>query len=579
MRLSRMYLPTLKEDPADAEIISHKLMLRSGMIRKVTAGVYAYMPLGFRALKKVENIVRQEMDGIDAQEILMPALQPAELWQISGRWYAYGSEMMRLKDRHQREFCLGPTHEELVTTLAREVRSYRDLPIILYQIQVKFRDEIRPRFGVMRSREFIMKDAYSFHAHRESLAAVYASMHQAYGRIVKRCGLNYRSVQAAGGLIGGAVSEEFHVLAETGEDTIIFCSECDYAANLELAASRWHLLPNEEPQPLSKVETPGKIAVSDVAKFLDVPSSKLVKTLLYKDKSGELFGALIPGHRSVNPAKLTLALGREVALLDKNEFNIYPQLTYGYIGPIGLHGIKLIADTSLKQLYNFIVGANESDHHYKNVNLERDFTPDAWGDIIYAEEGDICGQCGQGELRKLRGIEIGHIFQLGTKYSEKMGITFVDKTGKPKPFIMGCYGVGVSRLVAAAIEQKSDERGIIWPISIAPFHVHLIAVGKDEKVKETAEELYNNLLAEGVEILYDDRSISAGIKFAEADLIGLPLQVIIGKKFLETKKFEVKERENGELTEVPFESIIGWLKDKIHSELRLVNEEPNKEKA
>lgn len=572
MRLSRMYLPTLKEDPAEAEVISHKLMLRAGMLRKVAAGVYTYMPLGFRALKKVETIVRQEMDRIDAQEILMPALQPAELWQASERWYAYGDEMMRLKDRHQREFCLGPTHEELVTSLARELRSYRDLPIILYQIQVKFRDEIRPRFGVMRSREFIMKDAYSFHADRKSLDDTYASMHQAYSRIVRRCDLDYRSVKAAGGLIGGAVSEEFHVLADTGEDTVIFCPRCDYAANLELAASRWHLPePNEELKPLEKVETPGKIRVNDVAKYLDVPASKLVKTLIYKDNTGALIGVLIPGHKSINPAKLTVALGREISLLDKDDLKTYPQLVYGYIGPIGLYGISLIADISLKKLRNFVVGANEVDYHYRNANLERDFTPDIWEDIIYAEEGDICGQCGEGELQKLQGIEIGHIFQLGTKYSEKMEVTYVDKSGKAKPFIMGCYGVGVSRLVAAVIEQKSDERGIIWPISIAPFHVHILAVGKDEKVKETAEELYNHLLAEGVEVLFDDRSVSAGIKFAEADLIGLPLQVIIGKKFLEMKKFEVKDRASGEVTEVALDSIIGWLKDKIHSELLRVD--------
>lgn len=362
MRLSRMYLPTLKEDPAEAEIISHKLMLRAGMLRKVAAGVYTYMPLGFRALKKVETIVRQEMDRIDAQEILMPALQPAELWQASERWYAYGDEMMRLKDRHQREFCLGPTHEELVTSLARELRSYRDLPIILYQIQVKFRDEIRPRFGVMRSREFIMKDAYSFHADRKSLDDTYASMHQAYSRIVRRCDLDYRSVKAAGGLIGGAVSEEFHVLADTGEDTVIFCPRCDYAANLELAASRWHLPePNEELKPLEKVETPGKIRVNDVAKYLDVPASKLVKTLIYKDNTGALIGVLIPGHKSINPAKLTVALGREISLLDKDDLKTYPQLVYGYIGPIGLYGISLIADISLKKLRNFVVGANDVD--------------------------------------------------------------------------------------------------------------------------------------------------------------------------------------------------------------------------
>jgi len=575
-----MYLPTLKEDPAEAEIVSHKLMLRSGMLRKVATGVYTYMPLGFRALKKVENIVRQEMNRIDAQEVLMPVLQPAELWQTSGRWYAYGDEMMRLNDRHQREFCLGPTHEELVTSMAREIRSYKELPVILYQIQVKFRDEVRPRFGVMRSREFIMKDAYSFHADRAGLDETYVLMHEAYSRIVSRCGLDYRSVRAAAGLIGGAVSEEFHVLADTGEDTIIFCPECAYAANLELASSRWHLPePDEELKPLEKVETPGKISVSDVTKYLDVPESKLVKTLIYKDDTGALLGVLIPGHKAVNPAKLSLVLGKEITLLDKDDFKTYPQLVYGYIGPIGLYGISLIADLSLKKLRNFIVGANEADFHFKNVNVGRDFTPDIWEDIIYAEEGDACSQCSAGVLQKLQGIEIGHIFQLGTKYSEKMGVTYVDRDGKSKPFIMGCYGVGVSRLVAAAIEQKSDARGIVWPISIAPFHVHLLAVGKDEKVKETAEELYNHLLAEGIEVLYDDRSVSAGIKFAEADLIGLPLQIIIGKKFMETKKIEVKSRTDAEITEVAHDSIVGWLKDKIHNELLLIDELRGEQKA
>lgn len=573
MRLTQMYVPTLKEDPAEADIISHKLMLRGGMLRKVAAGIYTFMPLGFRALKKVENIIREEMDRIGCQEILMPVLQPAELWQKSGRWYAYGSEMMRLKDRHRRDFCLGPTHEELVTALAQEIRSYRELPVTLYQIQVKFRDEIRPRFGVIRSREFIMKDAYSFHGSTKSLNETYADMQQAYSRIVERCGLEYRAVRAATGLIGGAVSEEFHVLAESGEDTVIFCPECNYAANLEMATSRWHLVePEEMLKSMEKVETPGKISAEEVAEVLDVPKSKLVKTLIYKDGRGELIGVLVPGHKEVNPAKLAAIIGGEPELLHKEDFIIYPQLVYGYVGPIGLYGIKLIADTSLKNMRNFVVGANEPDFHVINVNVDRDFKPDGWADVIFAEEGDLCSECGQGELRKMQGIEVGHIFQLGARYSEKMEINYADEKGRPRPFIMGCYGIGVSRLVAAAIEQRSDEAGVIWPMSIAPFHIHLLCVGKEQEVKLIADDLYNHFRSEGMEVLYDDRVVSAGVKFAEADLFGMPLQVIIGKKFLTSRQVEVKDRATGERSEITFDSVIGWLKDKVESELRRLDE-------
>lgn len=577
MRLSNLYLPTLKEDPAEAEIISHKLMLRTGMLRKVASGIYTFLPLGFRVLKKVENIIREEMNRIGSQEILMPALQPAELWQKSGRWYAYGSEMMRLNDRHKRDFCLGPTHEELVTSLAQEIRSYKDLPKTLYQIQVKFRDEIRPRFGVMRSREFIMKDAYSFHDSQESLGSIYDDMHRAYSRVVERCGLEYRSVKAAAGLIGGAVSEEFHVLAESGEDTVVFCPSCNYAANIELATSRWHLVePEEFLKPLEKVETPSVKSVGEVSSFFDVAKSKLVKTLIYRDDQGELFGALIPGHKELNPAKLALIIGGEPTLIGKDDFSIYPQLIYGYVGPIGLIGIKLIADNSLKEMRNFVTGANETDHHLINVNIDRDFSPDAWADLVFAEEGETCGECGAGQLKKMQGIEVGHIFQLGVQYSEKMGVTYVGEDGLSKPFIMGCYGIGVSRLVAAAIEQKSDDKGIIWSMSVAPFQIHLMQVGKEEELKQTADDLYGHLTAEGLEVLYDDRPVSAGIKFAEADLIGVPLQMIVGKKFSASRQLEVKERATGERTEISIDGIVGWLKDKVESEMRRLNTVPER---
>ena len=578
MRLKELYLPTLKEEPAEAEIISHRLMLRTGMIRKIASGVYTFMPLGFRVLKKIENIVREEMDRIGSQELLMPVLQPAELWQKSGRWFAYGGEMMRLKDRHDREFCLGPTHEELVTSIAAELKSYKDLPKTLYQIQVKFRDEIRPRYGVMRSREFIMKDAYSFHDSHESLNKTYEEMHEAYGRIVSRCGLEYRSVKAASGLIGGAVSEEFHVLADSGEDTVVYCPNCSYAANLEMASSRWHLIePDEFLQPIEKVETPDKKSVEEVADFLDVAKSKLVKTLIFKDGDGRLIGALIPGHKELNLSKLASLLGSEPTLIDREEFATYPQLIYGYVGPIGLQGINIVADNSIKDMRNFIIGANEEGYHHKNVNIGRDISPDGWADIIFAEEGDVCGQCHVGELKKMQGIEVGHIFQLGVKYSEAMEVSYADDSGTQQPFIMGCYGVGVSRLVAAAIEQKSDEAGIIWPMSIAPFQIHLMLLGKDDDLLQAADDLYNHLISENIEVLYDDRSLSAGIKFAEADLIGLPLQMIVGKKFLATRQVEIKERATGERTEVSLDGIIGWIKDRVESEMRRLREVPKKQ--
>lgn len=560
MRLSQAFIPMLKEDPAEAEIISHKLMLRSGMLRKVAAGVYAFLPVGFKVLQKVTQIVREEMDAIGAQEILMSIIQPAELWQQTGRWYAYGDEMMRLKDRHQREFCLGPTHEELVTYLVKEVRSYRQLPLTVYQIAVKFRDEIRPRFGVMRSREFIMKDAYSFHATEESLDETYQLMHKAYSRIVERCGLEYRAVKAASGLIGGSVSEEFMVLADTGEDVIIYCPNCSYAANLETATSKWHQM-DTVTEPLlkkEKVSTPGKMAVAEVANFLGVKPEKLVKTVLFL-VDNEPVAVLVPGHKEVNPAKLSLALSAtNVRAFSDEDFKAYPQVVKGYVGPVNLN-LKIVADHSLKAMKNFVTGANQKDAHFINVNVDQDFAVDIWADLVFAQEGEVCPECGRGQLKQVRGIEVGHIFKLGTKYSEKMNAYYLDEKGQSQPFIMGCYGIGVSRLVAAAIEQKNDAKGPVWPKQLAPYQIALLTLLKEPEVIKTGQELYQQLKANGYDVLYDDREVSPGVKFSTADLLGLPWQIILGKKFLTESVVEIKKRETNERFELKIPELIPFL--------------------
>jgi len=563
MRFTDGFIPTLKEDPAEAEIISHKLMVRAGMLRKVAAGVYTWLPLGLKVLRNVERIVREEMDGAGGLEVLMPALQPAELWEASGRWQAYGDEMMRLTDRHERGFCLGPTHEELVTSIAKEIRSYKDLPKCLYQIQMKFRDEIRPRFGVMRSREFLMKDAYSFHAAQDSLDRTYEAMRYAYSRIVERCGLDYRPVKAASGLIGGAVSEEFMVLAEAGEDVVIYCPDCSYAANLDTAASKWHTAePGVPLKNRSKVHTPGRTSIEEVSEFLSVSSERLIKTLIFK-AGDKTVAALLPGRKNLNSVKLAGILGvGEVTLYQKDDFKARTDLISGFVGPVGLDDAVIIADHSLKTMRNFIVGANEKDYHWQDVNIDQDFAVDIWADLVYAEPGEVCPECDSGKLEQLRGIEVGHIFQLGTKYSEKLNAKYVDDTGVERPFIMGCYGVGVSRLVAATIEQKHDERGIIWPASIAPFDIHLVLLSKDEAAIVYADKLYQELGADH-DVIYDDRQVSAGIKFADADLIGTPVQVIVGKKWLEEKAVEIKLRDGGERFELAGEDLSQWIKQSV----------------
>lgn len=561
MRLARAFLPTLKEDPTEAEIISHKLMLRSGMLRKVAAGVYAFLPLGFKVLQNVIKIVREEMDAISAQEILMSIIQPAELWQQTGRWYAYGDEMMRLKDRHQRDFCLGPTHEELVTYLVKEIKSYRNLPLTVYQIAVKFRDEIRPRFGVMRSREFIMKDAYSFHASEASLDETYNLMHQAYSRVVQRCGLDFRVVKAASGLIGGAQSEEFMVLADTGEDVIIYCPNCSYAANLETATSKWHQMDGvtEPIKPLEKVSTPGKTGVTEVASFLKVKPENLVKTVLFK-VNGESVAALVPGPKEVNPTKLAMALGAtNVTPFTEADFKNQPQLIKGYVGPVGLN-IKTVADHSLKAMKNFVTGANEKDAHLINVNVDQDFAVDIWADLTFAKEGELCPECERGLLKQVRGVEVGHIFKLGTKYSEKMKAFYLDEKGQSRPFIMGCYGIGVSRLVAAAIEQKNDKNGPIWPKQLAPYQIIILSLLKEEKVVQASDSLYQQLQKQGFAVIYDDRDVSPGVKFSTADLLGIPWQIIIGKKFLTDEVLEVKIRATDERFEFKQAELFSFLK-------------------
>lgn len=547
MRQSEFYAPTLKENPAEAEVQSHRLLIRAGYIRKVAAGVYTFLPLGKRTLSKIERIIREEMNRFGAQEILMPALQPRELWEKTGRWDAYGPMMMKLKDRKGRDFALGPTHEELITTLVSlDVRSYRDLPLNLYQIQPKFRDEPRPRFGLIRAREFIMKDAYSFDADPGGMKESYEKMRKAYTNAFTRMGLKFIHVKAHSGLIGGSESEEFMALADIGEDSIFVCSSCGYAANRELATSRFSYSWPDKELPLEKVHTPGKKSVAEVAGFLNVPESRLVKTMIYRTDRG-FVAAIIPGDREAVETKLQAELGlNQIELLPPEEFESLG-IPFGYAGPVGLKEILpdaiLIIDKRITDLKNAVVGANEKDYHLINATYGRDFVADAVGDIAEAKDGDICPVCSQ-TLREEKAIEVGHIFQLGTKYSEALEAYFLDEKGNRKPFYMGCYGIGVSRILAAAVEQNNDERGMFLPYPIAPFEVHLLLLNpSDGELKKAAEEIYRMLIQEGFEVLYDDRTeVTPGSKFADADLIGVPLQLIVGKKFKEERKVEIKER-------------------------------------
>jgi prolyl-tRNA synthetase len=532
MRQAKILIPTLREAPSEAEAISHQLLLRAGFIRQVAAGIYTYLPLGWRVLKKLSDIVRQEMDRIDAQELLMPAMQPAELWQQSGRYSVYGEELIRFSDRHEREFTLGPTHEEAITALiSREVNSYRKLPLTLYQIQTKFRDERRPRFGLLRAREFLMKDAYSFGRSWEELDHTYWQMYEAYSRIFRRCGLNFRPVEADAGAIGGeGGTHEFMALADIGEDTVVTCSLCDYAANLEKASARTANKSNDAGLvlPYEKIHTPGSKTIHELVSFTGLDAKNFVKTLIYKIDDKPI-AVLVRGDHEVNETKLKNVLGaEELELADATTTRNVTGAPIGFAGPVGLD-IHVVADHEVTVLNSIIVGANEENYHLKNVTPVRDFNIDKAADIRNVFEGDPCQRC-TGILQFHRGIEVGHVFKLGTKYSEKLGARFLDDAGKEQVAIMGCYGIGISRIISAVVEQNHDPNGIIWPISIAPYQVHLIIASlKDQNQLNIAENLYQRLRGYGVEVLLDDRDERAGVKFKDSDLIGLPIRIVIGK--------------------------------------------------
>lgn len=559
MRWSRYFIPTLREDPSEAETVSHKFLLRAGMIRKVASGIYNFLPLGFKALKKIENIVRKEMDRAGALEILMPLVQPAELWMETGRWYAYGKELLRFKDRKEHDFCLGPTHEEIVTEIVRrDVKSYKELPLILYQIAVKFRDEIRPRFGLMRAREFIMKDAYSFDADWEGLEKSYQTMYETYERIFTNCGLKFKAVEAHTGAIGGDVSHEFMVLAETGEDTIAFCKKCGYASNVELTpAISSEKYPFEKEKPLEKVYTPGVRTAKEVAEFLGLPVAKITKTLIYILEEKEPVAVCLRGDHEVNEVKLEkIFSGKSFRLAREEEILQIVGAHPGFIGPKDLK-MKIIADKSLEGYPNFVIGANEDEYHYLNANLGSTFKPDLIVDIRKASYGDLCPKCGK-ILQFIKGIEVGHIFKLGTKYSSAMKAKFLDRDGQMKPFIMGCYGIGVSRILAATIEQNHDQDGIIFPWQIAPFQISLLYLKED--FKEKVERIYQEL-SKKWDVLLDDRDERPGVKFKDLDLIGVPLQIIFGKKFEFSREVEIKIRKTGERKFIILEKVEEFIRD------------------
>ena len=569
MRYSHMLLPTLREEPADAEVISHKLMLRAGMIRKVAAGIYTVLPLGVRVIHKVERIIREEMNRAGAQEVVMPCVLPADLWHESGRWDQYGKELLRMKDRHERDYCFGPTHEEVITDLARrEIRSYRQLPLNLYQIQTKFRDEVRPRFGVMRAREFVMKDAYSFDADEVGAEQSYERMYDAYMRIFQRCGLQFRAVEADTGLIGGRFSHEFMVLADTGEDAIVSCDTCAYAANLERAELAQGAQESaEKMKKLERVQTPGKRSVEEVTEFLGVPPQQLVKTIIFETGEG-VIAALVRGDHEINETKLCRHLGAMELVMAGDE--LITDVTHspkGFAGPVGLD-LRIVADYALQGMRNVVTGGNEVDTHLINVNLERDFQVDEFADIRQAQEGDPCPRC-PGRLQVSRGIEVGHIFKLGTKYSEALGATYLDLEGKEQLLVMGCYGIGVGRTAAAAIEQNHDEDGIIFPIAIAPFHVLLLPVNnKDAQIMGVAEDLYQGLSQQGIEVLLDDRDERPGVKFKDADVIGIPLRLTVGEKNLKKGKVEIKVRRSGEVTLVDLGEVSEKVTEMVSAELK-----------
>jgi prolyl-tRNA synthetase len=567
MRLSRFPLSTLKETPADAEVISHQLMMRAGMLRKQAAGVYSWLPLGLRVLRKVESIVREEMDRAGALELLMPAVQPAELWRESGRWEKYGPELLRLHDRHQREFCFGPTHEEIITDIARrELRSYKQLPVNYYQIQTKFRDEIRPRFGVMRAREFLMKDAYSFHADQSSLEATYQLMYETYSRIFTRTGLGFRAVRADSGAIGGSVSQEFHVLADSGEDAIAFSTDGEFAGNVETipapvpAAAR-----PVATATLESVATPGQHSIEDVCTFLGTTAGQCVKTLLVHGAETEVVALVLRGDHELNAVKAEKhpAVQSPLSFASDTQIQKATGCPVGSLGPVGM-GIPVIVDFAAAALADFVCGANEDGKHLRGVNWGRDLPEPETADLRNVVDGDPSPD-GNGTLTIARGIEVGHIFQLGTRYSETMKATVLDELGKEVPMVMGCYGIGVSRIVAAAIEQNHDDRGIIWPAAIAPFQVALLPMNmkKSQRVREATEALYLELQAAGLEVLLDDRPVRPGVMFSDMELIGIPHRVVVGEKNLDAGMLEYKARQDQDSQDVPQAEIVAFLKGKL----------------
>jgi prolyl-tRNA synthetase len=553
--LSKLFGNTLREVPAEAEMTSHQLLLRAGMIRQLAAGIYTYLPLGWRVLRKIENVMREEMNAIAGQEMRMPAVHPAELWQETGRYFEAGPVLVRFRDRNQRELVLGITHEEVITDLARrEIDSYRQLPFMIYQIQTKFRDEPRSRGGLIRVREFTMKDGYSFHADHDDLDSYYPEVHQAYLNIFRRCGAEVLVVEADPGLMGGAASHEFMLVNEAGEDTLIICDGCDYAANAESAIAKRTEIQKDQQRAPEEVATPDMTTIEEVAGYLGVGPEQTLKAIFYM-AGDELVFVTIRGDLEVNETKVANMLGAPELRLAVEEEVSAAGIVAGYASPTGQQGkVKIVADESITLGGNFVAGANKEGYHLRNVNYPRDFEVDLLGDIGAVQEGDLCARCG-GKLRTTRGIELGHIFKLGSKYSEALGATFLDSEGRSLPVVMGCYGIGTGRLMAAVVEQRHDERGIIWPVSIAPYHVHLIALGRSPEVVNAADSLYEQLLSKGYEIVYDDRDESAGVKFNDADLIGIPLRFVVSSRSLQAGGVEVKRRGAEEYQIIDFDDV------------------------
>jgi len=566
MRVSQLFLSTLKEAPAEAEIVSHKLMLRAGLIRRLTSGIYNWLPIGLRVLRRVEAIVREEMNRSGATELLMPGVQPAELWQESGRWAMYGPELLRLKDRHQRDYCLGPTHEEVVSDIVRrEVKSYRQLPLNLYQIQTKFRDEIRPRFGVMRGREFLMKDAYSFHADKASLDTTYAEMYECYSRIFAKLGLRFRAVAADTGSIGGTGSHEFHVLADSGEDAIAYCPGSDYAANVELAEALAPATPRAGPrEALTKVHTPGVKTIAQLCEFLNMAADRTLKSVVLEGENGKPVLLLLRGDHELNVVKAGKLdfVAKPVRFASASDLHAAFGADAGSLGPIGFDGL-VVADRAVMAMSDFVIGANQNDYHYTGANVGRDFPEPRYSDLRNVVEGDPSPDA-KGTLEICRGIEVGHIFQLRTKYSSAMNLTVLDETGQARLMEMGCYGIGVSRIVAAAIEQNHDERGIVFPPAMAPFDLCIVPIGlsKSERVRQTAEQLHRDLSQIGLEVLLDDRDERPGIMFADMELVGIPHRLVVGERGLKDGNVEYRGRRDDKATVIPLTEAVAFIREK-----------------